>query len=420
MKNLKRFSALVFIIFLSEYASSQAFAYPIDGYAETGIRRLERARLISQKEMKGNPLPPGALKKIEDIKLNLLGIKLDYGSAFTPDAELQKRIDALFLKKNPNYAFAVLDITPGRARRFAARKAEHISAPGSVGKLAIAAGLFTELKNLFPKDIDKRRDLLKNRIVKADQWIISNHHEVPVFNMETRAFSARRVVIGDTFTLYEWADHMLSASSNASASIVWKEVILMRAFGKYYPPSEEDEAKFFKETPKGMLKELALTVVNEPLRTMGIAENQWQLGSFFTSTGKKIIPGAKSYATPLAFLVFLLRMEEGNIVDKWSSLELKRFLYMTVRRIRYVSSEKLKDAAVYFKSGSQYKCRPEPGYSCGKYMGNAENHLNAVAVIEHTDGTIYMIALMSNVLKKNSALDHNQIATEVDIVIRGN
>ena len=238
--------------------------------------------------------------------------------------------------------------------------------------------------------------------------------------METRAFSARRVIIGDTFTLYEWADHMLSASSNASASIVWKEVILMRAFGKYYPPSEEDEAKFFKETPKGMLKELALTVVNEPIRTMGIAENQWQLGSFFTSTGKKIIPGAKSYATPLAFLVFLLRMEEGNIVDKWSSLELKRFLYMTVRRIRYISSEKLKDAAVYFKSGSQYKCRPEPGYSCGKHMGNAENHMNAVAVIEHSDGTIYMIALMSNVLKKNSASDHNQIATEVDIVIRGN
>ena len=409
-------SAIFFIIIIT--INYDINPYPIDGYAYTGIHRLERLRFISEKIIDGTTLPPGGLKKTNDIALNLLDSKIERISDLIADPDLQKKIETLFSRKNPNYNFAVLDITPGREPRFASVNGDKKSAPASVGKLAIAAGLFTELKTFFPDDIGGRQNLLRSRIIKADEWVMNNHHPVPIFDPDTKEYQSRPVRIGDTFTLYEWLDHMISASSNAAASIVWKEVILMRAFGAEYPPSEETETKYFKETPVEELKQIAVTVVNDPLRAMDIGENEWKLGTFFTSTGNKIIPGEGSYAIPLAFLQFLVNIEKGRMVDEWSSLELKRMMYLTARRIRYVLSPELNDAAVYFKSGSQYKCKPEPGFTCIEYMGNVENYMNAAAIIEHPDGTTYMIALMSNILKINSADDHTNIATRIDRIIR--
>lgn len=91
---------------------------------------------------------------------------------------------------------------------------------------------------------------------------------------------------------------------------------------------------------------------------------------------------------------------------------------MTDRRIRYAAATTLKDAAVYFKSGSLYQCQPEEGYTCQKYMGNKSNFMNSVAIIEHPDGTTYMVCLMSNVLKKNSSNEHFSLATLIDRLIK--
>ena len=46
-------------------------SYPIDGYETTGIRRLARLQAIVDGTIKGTPPIPGALKSIDDIKLNL-------------------------------------------------------------------------------------------------------------------------------------------------------------------------------------------------------------------------------------------------------------------------------------------------------------------------------------------------------------
>ena len=51
-------------------------------------------------------------------------------------------------------------------------------------------------------------------------------------------------------------------------------------------------------------------------------------------------------------------------------------------------------------------------------MGNKSNFMNSVIIVEHKDGTKYMVVLMSNVLKKNSAADHNGLATQIDRTIR--
>ena len=76
-------------------------------------------------------------------------------------------------------------------------------------------------------------------------------------------------------------------------------------------------------------------------------------------------------------------------------------LYVTERRIRYASSPALRDAAVYFKSGSWYKCEPEEGFTCKKYMGNKLNLMNSVAIVEAPAGDrklFYMVTLLSNVM----------------------
>ena len=99
---------------------------------------------------------------------------------------------------------------------------------------------------------------------------------------------------------------------------------------------------------------------------------------------------------------------------------MKRLMYMTDRRIRYAASPALTDAAVYFKSGSLYKCQQEEGFKCGKYMGNVYNYMNSVSIVEQPDGRVYLVCLMSNVLKKNSASDHFTLASRIDKLIKSN
>ena len=107
-------------------------------------------------------------------------------------------------------------------------------------------------------------------------------------------------------------------------------------------------------------------------------------------------------------------------MDEFSSRQIKRLIYMTERRIRYASSPALKDAAVYFKSGSLYGCRQEADFKCGKYKGNVKNYMNSFAIIESPAGERrlhYLVMLISNVLRKNSAYDHQTLATEIHNII---
>ncbi len=404
---------MIFMVFLSQ---DSVLSYPYDGYALTGIRRLERLRLIIEGQLKGTKPVPGAQKTIMDIKLNLADSAIAELPA--PDPVLQKKIEALFPNRDESYSLALLDITPGKKFRYAGVHANRQFPPGSVGKLCVVAGLFTELQRLYPTSPDKRAELLRSRMVIADKWIHVDDHEMPFYDPETRKYAFRAAKEGDICSLYEWTDHMLSASANSAATLVFKEVVLMRAFGLNYPPTYEQEREFFEKTARDSLQAIAMSVVNDPLRVIGIEERDWRLGSFFTSNGKRFIPGTGgSFASPLGLLKYLFALESGRIVDKWSSLEIKRMIYMTARRIRYASAPRLQNAAVYFKSGSIYRCKSEPDFSCGKYMGNVENGMNSVAIVEHPDGRTYLVGMMSNVLRKNSAVEHQTLATYIDRIL---
>ena len=416
MKTLK----LIVIGILLLSLQGETMAYPYDGYSLTGIRRLLRLQLIMEGIIKESLPVLGAQKSISEIYLNLQNEKGDSLEIFpVADPALQKSISALFPNMDESYSLCLLDITPGKALRYASRQDKRSFMPGSVAKLAVIAGLFNELEKLYPYSFKKRQELMKNRMVRAGKWANYDEHTAPFFNVETHKFTKKVVSENDTCSLYEWADHMISASNNGAASIVWKEAMLMYAFGPEYPPTTEQEAAFFKNTSKSELMNIAMHVVNDPLRNMGITKEEFKLGSMFTRDSKAMVPGeGGTIASPFGMMKFLVAMERGQIVDPQSSLEIKRLMYSTDRRIRYAASTSLTNAAVYFKSGSLYRCKPEEGFECKKYMGNIDNYMNSVVVVEQADGTIYMVTLMSNVLRKNSANDHFEIASQIDKVLR--
>ncbi|MEP3836115.1 MAG: serine hydrolase [Algibacter sp.] len=418
---MKKYILVFGIIVLCSAFTTYSY-YPIDGYAHTGIKRLKRLELIKSGEIQdGTKLPAGAYKSYLDIKLNLLPKRNDSVHCFLKVNEpFQKEISHLFRGLDKSYSLAVLDISDINHVRYAQRNETTGYQPGSVGKIAVLLGLFDQLAKIYPDDFEKRLDLLRSKSVKAGVWGLTDEHTVPIYNIETKKLVKRQVVASDVFTLFEWADHMMSVSNNGAASILWREVLLMQAFGDKYPVLTEEEAMtYFKTTPKKEITDIGNNVVNLPLRDLGITHDEWRLGSFFTR-GANTYVGDKggSIGTTIGLMKFLVQLEQGNAIDFKSSLEMKRLMYMTDRRIRYAQSPALKEAAVYFKSGSLYKCDRSNGQACGKYMGNVSNFMNSVAIVEHPDNCNYIVVLMTNVLQKNSATDHMMLAASIDKIIK--
>ena len=160
--------------------------------------------------------------------------------------------------------------------------------------------------------------------------------------------------------------------------------------------------------------------MQKPATRNGLSLAQFRQGSVFTREAKKRLPGTSSYASARGLLEFLVAMEKGELVDPWSSKEIKKLLYLTDQRVRFAASPALRDSALYFKSGSLYRCRPESGFVCDKYKGNVWNFMNSVAVVEDTDRDPplrYMVVVMSNVLRKNSEAEHEKLAAKIQALM---
>lgn len=424
---LGRTTAVTLVLMLGMALSGAhgGIAYPLDGYERTGIRRLEAYRLAHDGVMTGPAQVPGALLSSDQIRLRLLeaGASLDVDAATPKDPDLQAGLEAIFAPRAPSYAVAVLDITDPHAPRYAALRDTETYLPGSVGKILVMTGLFAALADLHPDPVERLR-LLRETVITADRFAMPNSHSVPVVDLEARTLLHRSIRPGDRFNLFEWVDHAVSPSSNAAGSMTWREVMLLRRFGAGYPPSDEERERFFRETPRGELQRLALESLEEPLRRTGLDVDELRIGTMFTRGAEAAVPGVRSLASPRELLRWLVRLEQGRLVDRWSSLEMKRLLYMTRRRYRYAVSPALDRAAVYFKSGSFYQCVPEPGFECAQYRGNRTNLMNSVAIVENParpapeeSRRVYLVTLMSNVLRKNSAEDHRDIGTEIDRLI---
>ncbi len=396
------------------------FAYPLDTYHETGIRRLEAARLAVFGKMRGRHPPPGALLPAALVNLRLLSHP-DFELP-EPDPDFTNRLRQLLGNKADRYGVAVLDLSDLDHPRYAEHRADFRQNVGSVGKIAVAVALFQALADIYPDDIEARKRLLRETVITADEFIQWDHHKVRIFNPDTGALSFRPLQIDDQGSLWEYLDWTLSISSNAAASMVMKNAMLLRQFKKDYPVSKEEADRLFIESSRKQLRELYEQTFLVPFTRNGLDLKLFRQGSFFTRHGKQRIPtGYNSYGTARELLRFILLMEQGKLVDVFSSREIKRLLYMTERRIRYASSPALNDSAVYFKSGSLYSCKKEPDFICKKYHGNVKNHMNSMAIVETPAGVnrlYYLVTLISNVLYKNSAVDHQTLATYIHRLVQ--
>lgn len=389
-------------------------AYPLDGYEATGIGRLEEARRVQAGELPGIKQPRGALLTTAQVAPRLLAHRdLELPA---PDPAFTAQVVALLGGFADRYAIAVLDLSDPTAPHYAEHQGEVSRNPGSVGKLLVALGIFQALADLYPDGTDQRLRVLRDTPVIADEFVISDSHTVRRWDREKAQLIRRPLQPGDPGTLFENLDWMLSASSNSAAASVMKHGMLLKAFGRDYPPDDAAGKAFFRETPRGELTALLARFVQEPVTRNGLDLARLRQGSFFTRVGKQKVQGTSSHATARELMKFALRMEQGRLVDEFSSRELKRLLYSTERRIRYASSPALFDSAVYFKSGSLFGCEPEPGFVCRAYAGNVRNFMNSVAIVEYpaeAPRIHYIVTLMSNVLRRNSAVDHQTLATRI-------
>lgn len=400
-------------------ATGVAWAYPMDGWDYTHCRRVLYTWRKMHGEVAGPQIPVGARQPRDWVLPRLVHVDAPPLS-FQADAEMSRAIRDTLGDDADRYAISVIDLSDPDRPIYAMVNDDVIRNVGSVGKMVVALAWFQALADVYPDDIAARERLMRETIITADEFVISDHHKVVFFDPDTNERQFRQIRVGDKGNLWDWMDWMLSASNNAAAATMQKQVMLLRYFGEAYPPTPEQEAQFFADTTYQSRGELFFAAMDEPMHRNGLDTDRFRQGSFFTRTGKQKVNGTSSVGNVRELVKYLYRMEQGQLVDEWSSREIKRLMYMTERRIRYASHPVLNPYAVYFKSGSLYSCQPEEGFVCGQYMGNKRNYLASVAIVEGpTPGMDYhyLVAVSSNVLKKNSAVAHQTLALRIHRII---
>ncbi len=435
------------VLMLACLWGSAALAFPVDDYARTGIRRLKFQQDALNGLHRGPKLVPGARWPSANIKLRMRAEGRDFElTTTTPkDPVLQPALEKVLKQWSwHKYNVAILDITDPAHPRYAAVHEQVSLTPGSVAKVLVASGMFEQLKQRFPKDIAAREKLLRETIVAADDWAMKDSHDLPFISGENLDKStSRRVVIGDKLSLWEWMDGALSASNNSAAAMLWREATLMKLLGADYPPPKVN-ADLWKQLGRDGLTNASFDVVSKPLLDAGLDPEVFKLRLYFTKGAGKYIRSQTSGATALSLIQWLLRVEQGRMVDEWSSLELKKMMYLTRRRVRYLHTHKLDNFAAFFKSGSLYRFKPETTERI-QYQGDLQNILNSLIEIDttqpppealaavtgptaelaaktpHTNAAgkpyVYLVAVMSNELKRNAAEDHARLAEAIHALI---
>lgn len=406
-----RFLLLILVCLLP----SAGFAYPVDSATHTGIDRLDAYQLrLSTPVAKVKKPVPGARLNRKQIKLRLFDEGLQLNELPPRDAELESQLRSILGANSSRYSIALLDLTDLTTPVYAEHRAEKSFNPGSVGKLAVATAFFHSLARLYPKDIPLRESVLRDEHLSAENFVRKANHNVPFWDAEKQKMTFRKPRPGDTVNLWSWMDWMMSASSNVAASMMLREAMLMRHLAEAYPGTAEQRTEYFSKTPAKARGELLRQTLDEPLMASGLDVEKFRQGGFFTSGARYLAPGGKSYATARELIRYLVAMEQGTLVDEFSSREIKRLLYMTQKRIRYASSPKLDNAALFFKSGSLYRCYERP---CPKYKGDKQNLLNSVVIVEEPAGDDaglhYMVVVSSNVLRENSSVAHQTLAGQI-------
>ncbi len=392
-----------------------AESYPLDEYGDTGIKRLEGLRRAVRTTPDAWVVSPGGEMPSSKVELSLA----DRPDFRVPPADrtFSAELSQILGQDARGWSLAVLDLTyPDRPRFGVVNPDAHMNA-GSAGKIVTALALLTAVGDVYPDPEDRER-VLRETVVVADEFIRNDTHEVPWWEPDEKLVARRPIEEGDQGNLYQYLDWSLSNSSSAAAAIVQREALLLRRFGRAYPVDPATADAWLDRTSKGELGRELAAANREPLARSGISRDRLQQGSLFTREGKKRLPGQSSWATGRGLIDYLVAMEKGQLVDLWTSLEMKRLLYVTDKRVRWAGAAELREAAVFFKSGSLFRCGGRG--PCGDYAGNTWNFLAAVADVQmpQRDPPIhYLVGAISNVLGQYSIPEHDRVGGAVQILM---
>ena len=165
--------------------------------------------------------------------------------------------------------------------------------PGSVGKLVVATALFQKLADLYPGDIAARERILRETQVVADSFIVSDSHAVPFWDRSN--LTHRPLRQGDAASLWTYLDWMLSASSNAAASMVMREILLLVGAGRAYPLDKAQIDAFFRTHSRAELAAQMERALQGGIARNSLDPQALRQGGFFTQTGKTRVPGGGSW-----------------------------------------------------------------------------------------------------------------------------
>ena len=241
--------------------------------------------------MSGRQLSEGAKLPLQQIRIR--GADIDIETA-TPDAAMNKAVKGFLGNQASKYGVALVDLSDPDNPTYAGFNDDYQANVGSVGKILVTLALYQELANRFPNDIDARVEFLKTKQITADRFIEHDSHKVPIWNVADRKLQHRPIRLGDSASIWEYMDWTLSASSNAAAAMVMREVLLMRHFGAEYPVSDDASADFLKKASASELRELMLGSLGEVVESNGMDTEKLRQGSFFTRYGKNKVGGIQS------------------------------------------------------------------------------------------------------------------------------
>jgi len=134
---MRRFRKILAVLLLA--APATLLAYPLDGYEDTGIRRVEGSRLATEGKALGGIQPPGGLLTTEQVDLRLL----DHPNLEVPppDSEFTEAVTALLGEHAGVYGIAVLDLTdPDQPRLAEHQRRQRRQDSGSSGPVSGVGG----------------------------------------------------------------------------------------------------------------------------------------------------------------------------------------------------------------------------------------------------------------------------------------
>jgi len=181
----------------------------------------------------------------------------------------------------------VLDLSNVDNPRYAEANGEVARNPGSVGKIIVALGLYQALADLYPDDLDQRWRILHDTEIIADEFIISDHHTVRMWDHDNEKLVRRPLAVGDRASMMEYVDWMISPSANAAAATLTKHGMSLTKFGHNYPVSEEVSKNYFSNTPRAQLTEQLAKFIQTPVTRNGFDLNEIRQGSFLPTPVKR-------------------------------------------------------------------------------------------------------------------------------------